>query len=524
MGILNFGGKPPTAGTVVSNDQHWQDARFGDAPEVVPGTGPELVPGEAPEPLYPSADWSHKEEGLDSATIQTVPRPWWKKRSIVVSVVVAFLVIIGLSVGLGVGLTLKDKPSSSDSDPSASDGSGQNEDSASGTTNDNSNNSSAPKVTCEGDLCQSILSLSVYEDNLFIVARTTENRITIRPTNTTLWEDDFVDLGETPGKLISQPSSFSWKVKETIPRLDVFAVSSPDFSVYRRHYSNAENWTEWEYEGSDIGSSVSICGPFSGKMDVWSTSQVNHGIYHDWWYQKPDKEISRSGLRGNTSEHGKMSEGENGWKEVHELGEANSALAVVCRPTDIQADVLWYDRSRSKVVHSAWNQSNTRWSNQQAFDGEFIGNPTVFSFDDQNWDFFGVQTDKKLYHLSWKTWDGGYSKLEDIGGSIASTPAAVSLKAGTIDLVALGTDGNLWHTSFDGDDWASEWEDLGIEARSAPTAIVHDKQVYITAVTKDNRLLSWFRSAEDINVKWKDSFEREDLGGDMSLEYFNYES
>ena len=377
-------------------------------------------------------------------------------------------------------------------------------------------------LSCPGGLCQNILSLSIYEGNLFVVARDIQNRVTIRPVDTGIWEDPFVDLGATPGKLISQPSSFSWKVNDTWSRLDVFAVSSPDFTVYRRHYSEAEEWTAWEPQGRDIGSPVVICGAYPDTMDVWATSKSRQSIYHDWWFPKSSKNISKSVTSsGNTSEYGKMSEGDNGLKEESNLGHTKSAPAVVCRASTIHLDLFWYDRTQNGLVHSGWNQTREEWTTNTGFVGNFIGSPTVFSFGHEEWDFFGVQANKKLYHLSWKSTNGGYSQLESLDGSIASVPTAVSLKEGSLDVFALGTNGNLQHIHYDGQEW-TKWEDLDIKSSSAPSAMVHNMRVHIMVVSKNGSMISCSQLVDNAGKSWKGRLEQEVVGNNISLQYFWY--
>lgn len=343
----------------------------------------------------------------------------------------------------------------------------------------------------------------------------------MKTLNDTSW-DKFTDLGESPESMLSQPSSFSWKVHINIgfPRLDLWTVGGDNNTAYRRHFTNVEGWTAWEAEGEDIGSSIAICGPYPHKMDVWSTARSDQRIYHDWWYQYPDEDIGKGLKDGNTTKHGKMSEGENGWLKENDLGRAKSAPAVVCRDSNVQADVLWYDRTTSKLTHSSW-ELTTKWSSSTTFDGDFIGNPTVVSFDKDEWDFFGVQSDNKLYHLSWKGGKTGYSKLNNLGGSLISAPTIVSLGDNKMDVIALGTDGNLQRMYFDGSEWADKWENLKISARSAPSAIVYKNLLYILAVTEKNTIMALSRDAK-FATSWKYSLRKEDLSGKMTVDGFHY--
>ena len=97
----------------MTDDQHWQDPRFADAPELVPGTGPELVPGLAPEVVHSPSDWSQLEKADDglggAASPEPTPKPWWKRKLIVIGIILVVLLVIGLAVGLGVSMSKKDQ-------------------------------------------------------------------------------------------------------------------------------------------------------------------------------------------------------------------------------------------------------------------------------------------------------------------------------------------------------------------------------------------------------------------------------
>jgi hypothetical protein len=215
-----------------------------------------------------------------------------------------------------------------------------------------------------------------------------------------------------------------------------------------------------------------------------------------------------------------MSEGENGWKQLTELGKVGSAPAVVCRPSNFQADLVWYAPSTGAMEHSSWDEDNKEWTASQNFGEGFIGSPAIFSTHDTSWSFFGVQANGSMQHLFYQQFDGGYGRLENLGGNLVSAPAVVSLKDGQMDVLALGSNGNLQHLRFDGQAWATEWEDLGVEAGCAPSAVVHDGRVTIAVVTKDGTLLSLTREADDEAASWKGSLKQEVVGKDLSLEYF----
>jgi hypothetical protein len=348
-----------------------------------------------------------------------------------------------------------------------------------------------------------------------------ENKIAMRALNDTAWDIEFTDFGSGGGgTLISQPSSHSWSIHDKYPRLDVWTVSNRDHTSWQKHYSDAEGWTDWETQGPNVGSSIIICGSFAGEMDVWSIYWDSSNICHTWWHQKLDVEISKDGLdKGITSEHGWMHADKNQWKNEDSLGTTNTAPAMLCRDNngDRFSEAIWYDSNNDRVLHK--NYAKGAWSSAQAFGGKFIGEPSIYGFKDKEFDFFGVQEDKKLYHFSHKLDSGGYSFLNSLGGSLASSPAAVSIGNDRFDVVVLGTNGNLHHLHYDGSSWAEKWEDLGIGTHSAPTVALYKNQVIIVAVTEKGSLIAVSRKAEVADT-WRDSLKKTELGGDLSLEYY----
>lgn len=408
-----------------------------------------------------------------------------------------------------------EKDNGSDSDSNNSDGKSEND-----------SNSTAPSLpSCDGGLCPRVLSSTIHDGTLYTFARTKSNGIVSITNDGGKWNKSFLDLGKPSGSgvLISQPSSFSWMVHREFGRLDVYTIAKKDRTAYAKHFSKAEGWSDWKVEGINIGSAVQLCRAYIDRLDSWSTAWDTSQITHSYWHQKPDDEISDDGLeKGITSEHGEMDGGNNDWTRPSELGPAKSAPAVICRDSETYHDMLWYDKNRDRLLHSSYNDDD-KWSSPQAFEGKFIGDPSIWAFDNEEWHFLGVQEDRQLYHLSWNSKKGGYSSLEKLGGSLLSVPAITFLKDNAIDVVALGTDGYLQHLHFDGQNWASDWEDLGVTAHSAPIMEKLDGKLFIMALTKDGQLFSLSRDGTTTGSKWKDSLKQENLGGDLTSDFVTHD-
>ncbi|KPM41705.1 hypothetical protein AK830_g4863 [Neonectria ditissima] len=491
--------------------------QYSDAPEVVPQehsptySAPEVVPSPESHKLHPPTDGASNEKIVapDNFLPEVVeagghgPKHgrWWQRKRIWVILLIALLIVIGLVVGLVVGLGAKNKSDdSSDSSDSTSDS--DSSDSSDGSDNSNSTNTNT-KSFCDG-LCPQVLSSTTSEDTLYIFARTAKNHIAYITNNGSSW-DDWIDLGEPKGDLISQPAAIAWQSKTyEIPRVDVFAVSSSENTVYGRRLEN-DSWSAWDDLGPNAGSQPILCKVYDDRIDIWSTDSSDYNITHNWWLSQLDDPTWYT---------------EGGTWQPQDFGTAASAPGVVCRDTDIIHDVVWYDRDDSMVWHEQWNEADQKWLDPQSFDGTFIGDPTVVSFSDdsERLDFFGIQENNEMYHFSWSSSDG-HSSLKSLGGNITSVPSVVSLSKGTYDVLALGNKGTLQHASYDGSDW-SDWDDTGIEAQSAPLAINVDDQVLVFVLGEDSQLVCTTMDVS-VKMKWtKSSATKTSLGGDLSREFY----
>lgn len=400
---------------------------------------------------------------------------------------------------------------------------------------DNSDNADSPDTTddeppkppdCKDTVCPRIVSMTGYDSGLYVFARTSDDTIAYRRRADNKW-DDWFDLGDPRGRLISQPVSMSWSVRNQFPRLDVMAISTDDRTTYGRWHSEVEGWAspdgvDWRGIGPKAGSTISMCTPFTNRLDLWGTDRDTGNITKTEWYQKPSEEVSEEGDDGDTNQNGWFYSAGGRWSWMP-LKPARSGIGIVCRESKTYHDVLWYADEDNSLYHAAYTEED-QWSVSSPWEGEWIGDPTVFnpSDDPERWEFFGLQQNNELYHLSWSSSSGEsgtYSDLISLGGSIVSAPAVISLERGVLDIVALDTNGTLQHRHYDGSKWSDSWEDLEVRAHSAPTIVTWDKQVYIAAVAQNGSLMLWWRD-DGVDEKWKGSLSTTRLGGDLSLDFF----
>jgi hypothetical protein len=217
-------------------------------------------------------------------------------------------------------------------------------------------------------------------------------------------------------------------------------------------------------------------------------------------------------------------------------GPAASAPGIACRSSSISHDLIWYDANTNLAWHQSYNDTSSSWSDRRSFEGAWVGTPSIFSYtslstssteedEPQRFDFFGVQDNKQVYTFSWSS-ASDYSRMTTLNGSIISTPTSIALSPSTRDIFALGSNGHLHHQHYDGTGWQSEWEDLDIEAWSAPSAVVSDDgDAWLFWLGEGGSLMAGRMQKDEGSsggggAKWADQLVVDDLGGDLALEYF----
>lgn len=483
--------------------------------EVVPPSDPEwtATATEAGSKSGEKVDTAGRAAGGLDGQIDAKQQVWWKRKRILIGIAIVIVVAIALGVGLGVGLTtnkfvhpniLHDQFIKTDIDIFRS-------------SNPAGGEEEQKSDFCGGDICPSILSMTIHPSRgLHLFARTNNNSIAYRIYDDSKWQD-WVNLGDMDGGFISQPRGVNWGVRGNFTRLDVFAIGSTDGVVYNRWIDDKEDWedNDWVSIGENAGSPIVTCSPFTTSLNLWSTGADSDDIIHSQWEQKSDNEMNQEGLDGISSEQGAFSSTRGGrWGT--DLDRTSAAVhCIQRRGAAAEFDVVYYPKDGRQATVASW--SGRDWSYKSLQEGDWIGNPVLFNNDVvERWDFFGLQSDNQLYHSSWTP--DNFPPMNRLGGKLISWPTVVSLGTDSYDVVALGFNGTLQHLNYDGNRWADEWEDLGIEVRSAPSARTHDRKVFLTAVAQNGSLMVWTRD-NSTSRTWKDSLQVEDLGGDLSLEF-----
>lgn len=365
----------------------------------------------------------------------------------------------------------------------------------------------------------------------------------------------------------------SWEVDgDENPRLDMFVVSSSASGsrnrVYGRHKIDADGrWTDWADLGPGAGSSVQVCRARDDRIYLWTVDEESRNITQNSWVPNPNAEARKIKKRQSTpgddddddEDEEEPDEDEDGdgnnspgpgnpnpdpdepgnwaftgsetWNPASDpaQGPAASAPGVACRSSSILHDLIWYDDDAERAWHQSYNDSASSWSEPRSFEGDWVGSPSVFSYsslsassdEPQRFDFFGVQANNEVYTFSWTASDG-YSRMTSLGGSIVSNPVSIIMPnaPSTRDVFALGSNGKIQHQHYDGTGWAREWEVLDIKAWSAPSAVVFDDGAWVFWLGEGGSLMGGRMEADEGGAEWADQLSVEDLGGDLTLEYF----
>ncbi|KAH8652914.1 hypothetical protein BGZ61DRAFT_374520 [Ilyonectria robusta] len=417
-------------------------------------------------------------------------RRWWKRRSVWIILVGSLLAVIGLVVGLVVGLKNRSHNSNTPED-----------------NNSDENNADVdPASLCHGTVCPQVIATAGFRDELHIFIRSSNDHIMHRSGNGSSFTDSsWEDLFDTTGTF-SQPAAIAWK-PEGKDRLDVFALSSSERTIYGRHFQDG-NWSDWEEIASGADSQPVLCKVADNRIDMWTTDLESHNITQNDWI------VEKDGFWSTLDGDGKFNSSDT--------GPARSAAGIACRDYNIAHDIAWYDRDNGSLWYRFYKDRDG-WSTPKDFGGHFIGDPALASFANypQRLDFFGVQENHQVYHFS-RTGDED-SELETLGGNVTSTPAVVSPFRGVIDVVALGRDGRIKHVHYNGSAWAGEWEDLGVSASAAPQVVMFNGWVVLMALGKNEvRYASWKSEGESA---WADLVKMESLPDvTPSLDFFEEDS
>ncbi|RMJ12841.1 hypothetical protein CDV36_007524 [Fusarium kuroshium] len=171
------------------------------------------------------------------------------------------------------------------------------------------------------------------------------------------WEDLF-----KTGTL-TQPVAVAWK-PDGKDRLDVFALSSQDRTIYGLHFQDG-NWSGWEEIASGADSQPILCKVAVNRIDMWTTDLESHNISQNEWI------VEKDGFWSTSDGNGKF--------KISDTGPARSAPAIVYRDYNITQDIAWYDCDNVSLWHRFYVDGDG-WSKSRNIGGHFIGNPVLVSF------------------------------------------------------------------------------------------------------------------------------------------------
>lgn len=391
---------------------------------------------------------------------------------------------------------------------------------------------------CKGGFCEKIMSIGVtanWSDDLYIFARhKDEDKVGFIKTDGSTW-NDWRFFETTDGdQLISPPSTQVWPVNGTRWRLDLFTVGQDDHKVYNKWIDdNTESWPSWVdiTDQDDIKSPLSTCFVTRidrpHRLDVWGIEEDTDIIAKTLWRQSDDfnDNYNENDTDWETADNGNYVGESSIWLSQDVLTQSGGPFTVACSyQRDVEDsihEIIWYTDDRSQAFHSSYSDAGN-WETPTTLDGDWIGSPSLFSQGENLTDmyFFGVQDDHEMYHLSYTAGDTlGTPKRLPKGGNITSVPVFDSPEEGVFDIVALSGKGTLVHQHYDGDEWLSEWEDLEIEAASAPGIRGYKDNLWIFAVKKNGDLWVW-KVEYGLGAEWREGLDGgKNLKGELSLGY-----
>lgn len=271
---------------------------------------------------------------------------------------------------------------------------------------------------------------------------------------------------------------------------------------------------------------MKACRPFDERIDLWALDADSSNITHNQWIPSGSEEDADEDDNSSFSFGAWQSTGSSSWDAMSpSKGPSSSAPGIICRDTGAHHDLVWYERDSGRLMHTQYNRGGSgSWTDPHVVEGDFIGDPLLFSSQDdtQRFDFFGVQDDGEMYTLTWRSSDSGgtYSNLTSLGNTaIVSSPAVMSPSEDILEVVALGEDGRLKHQHSDEDGWLSNWEDLDVEALSAPTIASFDGRVWVMWLTAEEKLQASSLDVDEGLAQWRGRLQTSSLGGSLELSY-----
>lgn len=358
-----------------------------------------------------------------------------------------------------------------------------------------------------------LLSTAELQGELYLFAKTADDHLVYKTHDGYGWNYKWKDLGNSVGPMISQPAATAWRPEGQDDRIDVFVVTSSASSVWSKSLQSLRwgSWSDWEAFADEPASQVIPCNPTNSRLDLWVTTAGGPGVFRNSWYSK-------------------LSDGD--WNfTANDSGEdlnmtTSSAPAVLCRNSDVIHDVVWYDRDPPRLWHRQAMESEDAkgWQNATSMPGSFVGDPTLFSSEDnpERIDIFCVQEeDYQISHFSWDSGrEGHYSSRKVLKGEVRSVPSVVSLSRNNLDVFTLSGNGTLQHIHYDGSEWDEGWWDFGVKAKSAPLAITFAGKLFVFVIRSDGEVRCLYWDPDDASQVWRGWLDWDDMGGEVSVKYY----
>jgi hypothetical protein len=344
------------------------------------------------------------------------------------------------------------------------------------------------------------------------------------------WDDEWRYLGKPSGELASQPTSAAWTIGSGTTNVGLFVTIGGDAPVvYWLVYALGEWSSDWKPLGGNPLSQPLVC--VDNFLELFVTDGNTQDLVNNYFADPINS------TQGNV-EQGFPLTGSTPWRGSDDVGPMTSSASIVCYEKNegetrtYVRDMAFYDKKGEPPAmrHAHYNTTDREVTD---FEGTFVGEPTVFSFSDDpsRIAIFGIKASddneddagNDLIYVSYTSDDSGrgHAAPQNLGGSITSVPSVISLAAGVYDIVALGRGGTLRHLHYDESDEEREWEDLDVEAASAPLVVNIDGAVTIFAVDKDGKLVTL--AVDDIETdtrQWADLLSSQTADTDLSLEFY----
>ncbi|KAL5322272.1 hypothetical protein ACEPPN_010244 [Leptodophora sp. 'Broadleaf-Isolate-01'] len=464
---------------------------------------------------YPSGEFGHGDTNKEVRTdvgIEVVPdggkevaaaesqsvegSSTWRRRFWIVTAFIAAIIIVGIVVGCVVGLGVGKKTSKASLPPTAG-----------------SNTTATPvppaKSVCRGKTCGQLFTSENWNNELYLFARGQDQAMWARVHNGVSWVGAWSSLG---GQFQGQPNSVIWGLNT---RINVIGVASSGATVLTKAYVNGsweDNWRSMNVTGGSVVSTCYVHWDDGDHADIVVPSNGGGG--------NESGSMMLSILRGEGDPlYYELPKSQREFASFNPLvGRTGSAVGFVCRKDDWAQDMVMYQQNNRSVAHMQWvnGRGYTGWNERG---GSFAGDPVLVQFPSlSRVDFLGTGKDRQIYHFSWSR-ASNYTALESIGGDFESVPAVVITNSSRLDLLAVGTDDMLKHRALVGSAWASEWEDLGVFANSAPHVVAlggsTPYRIGIFILGKENDVLFATWEVKD-DLSWKGMSKFESIQGDMA--------